>query len=217
MGIYLKENFGRLGVFTLGKKMETSISSEQDIPDHYLIVSYVPMLWPQESNIEPKTIEKAISNSPTGELSGCAWILRNGKLSPVFVLEEADKIVEHLKFWSEGKPEEWFKFHFKRDGLKYYVALVPEVQRTLDRFKMSYQLRTGYPLPKEFPIRVVFKYLHFAAQREGIYMMDSETEILYIDSKKIDPNNVEKSIADAESLGKFRVVNDSEFLQEAAQ
>jgi len=214
--MFLKENFGKLGVFHSGKSMEIIARQDTDSLKSFVIVSYVPLLWPQDLNTQTESIEKAIEKSidscPNGEIAGCAWIVRNGKLSPVFVLEKSREMVEHLKFWSEDKPEQWFKIHFRREGLKYFIALVPEVDKTVERFKISYQLRTGYPLPKETPLRVIFKYLYFSAQREEIHLMDDEVEVFYLDSKDMDKNDLQKSVSEAKSLGTFKIVNNSELI-----
>ncbi|MDY3555976.1 hypothetical protein R5W24_005123 [Gemmata sp. JC717] len=110
---------------------------------HVLICSYVPLLAGSPRRIlgaedpEILTTLEATERCPSGQADAFLWVIDGDGLQPVFAIERADAIAEHLLAWSEGRPGEWFALCFAERGGRFFAALVPNLTRSIVRFEAT--------------------------------------------------------------------------------
>lgn len=116
----------------------------------WFLVSYVPLLQPDfrifNTEEAVRKFLPVFSKGVTrhGQAEACLWARKSdGAIMPVFALERAKEIVDHLKMWSEEKPSDWFKLYVYQTKKKYAVILFPDIQRSIGRFK--FRLALGDP------------------------------------------------------------------------
>lgn len=183
--------------------------------EEQLIISYVPFLLPQDigEDAQAQQTMKYIEELPQGEVFGCAWFVDDkNELVPYLIVDDAEKLAEHLLFWSENSPQDWFRFHWAKKGEEYAIGLVPEVGKTVERFKIGYQLRTGYPYPRRSKITVYFKPLHFQASRPDLVFNQEKFKVNLLDRRTM--GEINESISDrAVFLGEFYAEPNSKMLE----
>jgi len=119
-------------------------------------VSYVPLLYewpgkPFEINSDSfRAFAKKLEEAP-GPVAGCAWMEPS---TPVFIIEQAQAIHEHLLAWSEERPEKWFSLQVRERPGAYAAVLVPDLFLSAARWRQAY--------PGLEPGPVLFKPLGFA-------------------------------------------------------
>lgn len=187
-------------------------SKEQEQPAQ-VIVGYIPLLWPGSANAEDiNSVSEAIHNLPDGFAHGCAWIIRDGQLCPVLIMKDAEEIANHMNFWAEGHPEKWFTLNWTRDKESYALALVPSITKMFERFSITFQLRHGFPFPKERKTSVFFRFLHFRSKRPDIELAGEKVPVYILDSDKIG-GNLEEALSKATLLGEFGIEMDTEIVK----
>lgn len=136
-----------------------------------VVIGYVPLLRPAKSDEMPivegkdclsylKKLGLDDINQAGNRAKFCAWGMENGEFLPVFGLERSKEIAEHLKWYSEGKPEEWFDLFIRRLGKKYGIVLMPRMSKMIERFKANYLHTKGeFLVDEEF--NVLFRPLSF--------------------------------------------------------
>ncbi len=88
--------------------------------------------------------------------------------SPVFVLEQAAAITEHLVEWSEGDRGSWFRLALGQYRGRYALALLPDLTRSRERFTLARRL-AGLPAPDDVEYYHVYRPLHVVSRREHVY------------------------------------------------
>lgn len=132
-----------------------------------VIVSYFPMVPFVEDMQE---VEKAFEKYEENVIVGCGWTLNeHGNAEPVLLANNAKSVRDHLIAWSEGEPEKWFDLCIVSDENRYTVGLVPKIEKSVERHKIAYQLKTGYPLPIDTSFNVIFRSLQFISEGIGVY------------------------------------------------
>jgi hypothetical protein len=139
-----------------------------------VMFSYVPLLYapPQmlldeltQNNIE--AVAEFMEGLKDGNATGCLWVDHNGQPAPVFVYPNAHEIAEHLHLWTEEKPTQWFHTHLEIKDGKYLIILIPQIDKSIERWKINFQLTYGYPPPKDLKFEVFFKPLYFVSGTEN--------------------------------------------------
>ena len=107
-----------------------------------LVVSYMPLM-----NLTPVILVEnnikifAETASAACELAcgkGILWA-RNDTLTPVLIFDKGNAIVEHLIFWSEGKPDGWFDLHIvELDSGKIQFLISPRFMKSVERHTRLY-------------------------------------------------------------------------------
>jgi hypothetical protein len=141
------------------------------------LISYIPLLWtpPNHMVIDELTpdniddFEAFLNNRHGGNAIACIWVHYEGHPSPVFAYEEATEIVEHLKVWTEDAVTDWFKVCIHEKGEKYTITLMPNVEKSVERWKMNFQLVHKFPPPKDMKYHILFKPLHFVSGASTTY------------------------------------------------
>jgi len=204
----------------MGKKSKPGLSA--------FVVSYVPLLvGPPGMSIdmkelpkEAKDMMKLIDQLPDGRVSACLWITRDGHPLPIFAMDDMQRVVDHLEWWSEGKPVEWLDLQVMARNGKYAIALAPKLTKSVERWNLAYQLRTGYPAPDNTHYSIVFRSLHFisggtmSAYHQIADQIGSEMSIGFIDTADLDSQNPGKVLEqDIRTLGPFPVNQNSSLSQ----
>jgi hypothetical protein len=148
-----------------------------DKPPVYIVVSYCPLLMPsadQKLTYDPESnkansIIKYIDSLPSGNAKGCLWVNEEKNVAPVFLYENAFEIYEHLVLWSEKEPEKWFEYVLVEKGDKYAIAVFPRVNKSIERWRMTYHLCTGFPIHPKAGFSLLFKPLTFISQNKGVF------------------------------------------------
>jgi len=192
-----------------------------------IVFSYIPFLsGTPGAVIDPNKLHdigEMIDSLPSGEALGCVWLRSRtdpNKVSPVLLYNNVKGLLEHLFAWCEDKPLDWFDLHLRESQGKYIFALVPKVEKSVERHRIAYQLMNGYPLPKDINTKIMFKPLFmvngdnsnvFNEHRDKI----SDTlEIGFLDMSRIDMNNPAKSMQEIEDseikwLGQFKLADNT--------
>ena len=113
-----------------------------------ILFSYIPLLEGEAGitieNPEFDEISRMMESVPSGAAEACIWVNdpdNHKKISPILLYDKAKEIVAHLNRWTEEKPTDWFNLHIKEKYGKYVIALIPRIDRSLQRHKIAYQLR----------------------------------------------------------------------------
>jgi hypothetical protein len=144
-------------------------------PAAVILRSYSPLCPGTASAVEvihPGEVNRLVQEQerfPSGQALACVWLDFEGRPTPVFVLKQAEKIAAHLLAWSEGNPSEWFKLHAVGVGQRYALALVPDLEQVVERWRLGYlDTRGELPAP-DTRFSVFFRPLHFLAEGAGVY------------------------------------------------
>ncbi len=78
--------------------------------------------------------------------NGCAWAIDGDQLVAVLFIKDAQKLVNDMKIWSENQPQTFFRVIIGQSGDKYAVVIVPDLDMSLTRFRLSHQTITGNEL-----------------------------------------------------------------------
>jgi hypothetical protein len=118
-------------------------------PSNIILISYMPLLMPEgplsDINIletmSDQTMEELENSLGDGaHVEACLWTSDKELKSPtpVFVMENAHAVAEHLEEWSENNVDKWFKLTFVEKDGKYIVILWPNLDESSARFKVRY-------------------------------------------------------------------------------
>lgn len=133
-----------------------------------VLVSYIPLLRGVPGQLVDPTEVGPLLDTDAAHVEAVVWAAGDGgDFSPVFAMAQADAVFEHLVEWSEGSPASWFKLLVDESDDEYSLALVPDVQRSLDRFLLARSVVAGDEiLPEE--VRVVFQPLAFRGPKSDV-------------------------------------------------
>jgi hypothetical protein len=137
---------------------------------HY-VVSYIPLLTGnagQTLDLEPSSM-RAFSNMinalPDGRAEAILWgVSPEGDPWPIFVLDEAEQIFNHIVDWSEGSPTSWFNFHILSREKDYAIALIPKVEKSVERYKLAWELKNGEPIAQGMDYQILYKGVYFSSE-----------------------------------------------------
>jgi hypothetical protein len=112
-------------------------------------------------------ISRAINEAPSP--GACLWYSTEdgGTATPCFLIDRAEEVVEHLKVWTEGNPSEWFKLFVYAESDKYHVVLFPNLEKSIERFKISMLHLTGEFADNHGKFSLLFRPLHFISPGLG--------------------------------------------------
>ena len=145
-------------------------------PITYVVLSYFPLLVGNAGDtidLDAGTIDELqdfLKDFP-GIATCCLWTKHKDGLRPVLVFEDADRIYDHLIAWSENDPGGRFNLTIIQKGGKYLIALAPDVEKSIDRFKIARQLKTGFPIPSNSQFHVMFQPLYFVSGSSNMFAL----------------------------------------------
>lgn len=158
-----------------------------------VLFSYIPLVWgdPSANYLEnPKALQGLVENADA--TAKCAiWYGHNDKHCIAFAVDQAADIKNHLMLWSEGKPNAWFDLiGHQKDGM-YSIVLMPKLDKSVERWKLNYQLLNGFPAPKDAKFQLFFKPLNFVTGKPSKMagnvktFKDSKVSFGLIDTKNV--------------------------------
>jgi len=200
----------------------------------YLVLSYFPLLDAVAEGYNPGdalTIDefqsklfKHYDDEGLSKIEACMWIIDDkGDLCPVFSINKAHEIYQHLVAWSEADHEDWFELQIKKYDNRYGIILISKPEKSIERWKMARMVNH-----EEFVINCDFKVLteplQFVSSEGGtatydqvkdkigeslqIYFIEHDTLMQYSD----DPSKVgDEAFID---VGRFPVCNKTAYLDE---
>lgn len=138
-----------------------------------LVISYVPLLDPRDcigtdGNID-LTLLKERSADIAYNIRACLWIKDDEGLLPVLIAPNATALFDHLMYWSEGEPEQWFKLYFTEVNDNYAISLHPIIDRTTERFKLRSLLEQQEIVADEEITDVVYEPLVYVSTSKVIF------------------------------------------------
>lgn len=137
-----------------------------------VVLSYVPLMTGEagRSDLDIDEITEAFEQCPDGTADGCVWLQDNdGTTYPCLLYDGAEQLAEHLKLWAENEPGEWFQLVIAEYGGRYGMALIPKFDKGIERFRIAYQLRNGFPLPENLKYEFIFRPLHFMSRFDHVF------------------------------------------------
>ena len=78
--------------------------------------------------------------------NGCAWVMDGDKVGVVLFLKDAARLVKDMKTWADNQPQVFFRAIIGQVGDKYGIVIVPDLEMSLTRFRLSHQAITGNKL-----------------------------------------------------------------------
>lgn len=198
-----------------GNKLETA----------YMIVSYVPLLDnPLDAAgqtfdlVGRASIKKLVDlvDQTDNTVNGVLWCGdKNVGYHPVLVIEHAKAIAEHLIFWSEDNPEEWFDLKYYFTDERYYMALYPRLEKSVKRFRSAVEMKTGLPPDKNSKFNILFKPLTYVSSENASFqrikdsfVSQSKVSVGLIDitDVKIDWGTIDKGLI--HPISEFNLIYD---------
>jgi hypothetical protein len=189
-------------------------------PATIILRSYAPLCLGQASAVEtldPAEVNRLVQEEerfPSGKALACLWLDHQGQPAPVFVLEQGQEIAANLVRWSEGHPSEWFKLHVVAVGLRYAIALVPDLEQVVERWRLTYLEKHGELPAPDIRFSVFFRPLYFLAEGAGVYeqvkgRLGTPCYVGLLDASRFDAANPGAVDAGAVTfLGPFALGND---------
>ena len=136
-----------------------------------------------------------------GEPKGLIWVLCNGLLSPVLVLDDAKMVYDHLLEWSGQKPSEWFKLYrskvrTEKENL-FVVGLYPDIHKIADKISKIFNI--------DSISKVMFKPVYIISNETDLHVQFIEQkskiatamflDVKYVDDhENIDINKISKHL-----------------------
>lgn len=145
---------------------------KKNLPIVSHIISYVPLLRPQKSFLsDPKELNDVMLKSEMipAHAKASLWAMEEDIPTVYMIMDKAKEIADHLKEWSEDKPEKWFTFGILGKDERYAFALMPDVEQSVKRIRLAYQLQNGWPMPDNAKFQVFFAPLSFVSMTRGAY------------------------------------------------
>jgi len=185
-----------------------------------ILRSFTPLCPGRASVVEaldPGEVNRLVQEQerfPSGQAQACVWLDYQGQPTPVLVLEQGREIAAHLLAWSEGHPSEWFQLHVVGVGQRYAIALVPDLEQVVERWRLAYVETHGeLPIP-DTRFSVFFRPVYFLAEGGGVYeqvkgRLGTSCYLGLLDARDFDP--AEPGAVDAGAvvfLGPFALGDD---------
>jgi hypothetical protein len=151
-----------------------------------------------------------------GDAVAVCW-MRDGEgpTYPVFGLERADEIFEHLVEWAEGSPATWFALTWTVDDHSYALALIPDLARSVERYRIARRLHGFDERSTSASTRVLSSPIIFSGPlsetgRTAIHGLQGTSRVGFLDAKWIIDGVGETAAAEVQWIGPLTVRRDSE-------
>lgn len=157
-----------------------------------IMLGYMPLLYPDSSMIisSIEDVEKMLSTYQQPNIYGCAWAKNDSEAMLLFVTNGlSKKLYDHILWYSENDPTNWFTISYKLKGKGYDIGLFPNVVNNCNRYKKNYKIMYGKELSAK-DIKVIFQPLTtFSPNNTAFSQIDiKDGDIIkfgFIDSSKI--------------------------------
>lgn len=141
----------------------------------YVLISYVPLLRGKAGsyldlsaqsggNLDKiKEIIGPAFDSAPDDVKGCAWQTSDGSPQPLLVIDHMDEIINHLIEWGDGVPQRWFNLHLYEHNNRYAVALIPNLERSIERFISAMKIFNNIEVDRRSKFNLIFRPLMFTS------------------------------------------------------
>lgn len=188
----------------------------------YIVVSYVPLLRGEPGvTMSPEDAARVLESVPdteAGHVEAIIWALDESDTPwPLLVLERAAEVFDHLVDWSEGSPTSWFKVAWFAAGGEYALALLPRVERSVERYKLACRLGANEELPENARFEVVFRPILFrgpesAVSREMLATLPPRIRVGFLSLRDLPSNVTEIDPSHVRHCGPLDVERDPAYL-----
>ena len=187
-----------------------------------MILSYIPLLEGYSSNMSKEELTEKLKTIDTEreEIKYCLWADSDGTGPyPVFVIKDAKKIVNHLKYWAENNVQNWFDLCIIDEGEKYCVILWPNLIKSKDRHLYNHMVvNEEIILESEWSFLYMFCPLFYRSAGRGTLdkvkeAIREETYLGFIDTNDFDINNPLNTKIEPITVGPLKVHYKHEFAE----
>lgn len=105
--------------------------------DTMMMISYIPLFYGANSVFDINDeICRMLLNTidiTNVEIKACGWLSNGNTMQPVFIADKAKEIYDHMIWWSDGSPNEWFSLVVSKTNYGYHALLVPNMIKSKER------------------------------------------------------------------------------------
>ena len=171
----------------------------------YFVVSYMPLLQFTDENerflelpnqnADPANAEAVaakltnkLDQVPNVEVRACVWMYDHldSKFYPVFLIDNAHEVADHLVKWAENDPAAWFSlFAEKIDEERYVIMLFPNLDQSIKRFKLACLQYLEIIPSTNAKYTMIFRPLEFISQHNTTFervVLSDEMMIGFLDT-----------------------------------
>lgn len=129
-----------------------------------IVVSYWPLIQGTAGAVaKPEVLQDLIAaaGEDTPAVHGCLWSywpeprpelwpdlpVAPNTVFPTLIVNRGHEVSEHLMHWSDYDPSAWFRLIIATKGHRYAIALMPDHQKSIERWRYAYRLNTGHDVP----------------------------------------------------------------------
>jgi len=203
-------------------------------PEKYIVVSYVPLLTatkrilktpseqytPEHATEIAEEIGGTLEDTPSVHVKACLWLQTSEdeapEFCPVFLIDNATEVVDHLLYWCENDVAAWFYLYLEKiDNERYIALLFPNLSKSIERFKLACMAYADFVPQSDADYSLVFKPLEFLSQ--GATMFDSvqghlgdELKIGFLNTDEFDQSHPETCLDKVRYIGPIRRIRRAE-------
>lgn len=97
------------------------------------------------------------------DATACLWMLVDGTPAPVLIVPHARRIHKDLMIWAEEEPEQWFTLELLEAQGAYALALFPNLEKSVERYKLGHLMHHEEILENE-SYQLIFAPLRFVSR-----------------------------------------------------
>lgn len=187
-----------------------------------VLISYFPLFSPwleydyagREYSVDDlESIINKMDENNSGVVHGCMWVYDENGPQPIMIVDRAKELADHLIQWAEQEPSEWFEIAVNSKDDKYAIVLMPNIQRSINRWKFAHFARHGEDVDYKF--NVLFDPIHFVSSQSHTFFSKVKSEfeskdksdLYFLDAKDVE-DDMKKSADKAIKVGTFNVDTD---------
>lgn len=177
-----------------------------------ILISYWPLLKqtaPGATFDSVDAIKDMLSEANEPPILGVLWVQDDGMYVPIFIMDRAIEVADHLAQWCENEYDR-FKIYFDQRNNGYAVALIPDIDKSIDRWKLSRLMHHGDMVTGNDFV-VVYKVLGTCCIGGTTYKavkdkLGESVKVGFIDAKDVDRTNIgNTNFNQAKFLGPFNI------------
>lgn len=190
--------------------------------ENYLVISYFPKYYPLNRPgvaFELQTDNMIMPKAGGAAIKACLWMVVDDQYCPVFVLDDAQGVYDHLLCWSEKRPVDWFKLQAMSYGGRYGLAMIPRVEKSIERFKTARFINFGEIISSKSKFNVVFDPLCFISGGSGVFDnicgdFGDHMKVYFLDCCDLPKNPVDIDFGKAILVGEFELEKSSQYIKD---
>lgn len=189
------------------------------MPKNYVCIGYVPLFYvnPDKDLIEDESQEELyeflterVSHTPIIHVYMCLYGSYQDRATPIFVINKARDVIDHLLAYSEGDPTKYFKLLVGEYDAKYFLIIQPNTDQAILKFRRQ-QSDRGRDIPQDATINVIMKHIAFFSHRTQLLKkldLSKPVHVGIIDKKLVDLTDTQ-AIPEPTFIGPFEIQDGS--------